>query len=413
MSSTSQPGILRVGTSRKDITPGKPVALAGYASRKGLSQGVHDPLSARALAFEQDEKKLVLLSADVLGFYGGTADSIRQGIMAACGLQPSELFLSAIHTHAAPTVTLDAEVAHANNVEYTKALGGQLVEAVREALARLAPAQVAVGSGSSPVGVNRREAIPDSDGDSRVRLGRNPSVLTDREVQVLKVSHPGTDALAAVAFAYSTHSTSMGPGNYLISGDVHGLAEQFLENCLGSGVIASAFAGASGDIDPWFRVLPEFRATDGWIPEAVLLGALLGEEVVHVLTGVQKPIASTSIKTAFRTLSLPGKPRGGAASATASSPAELNLTVGRIGDVAFVGLGGEVFSEIGRAIKAASPFAHTIVITHCNGAAGYLPTGESYGDGGYEVKTSPFAPMAAEQVTEAAVWMLRELRQNL
>jgi len=409
MGLTAQPGILRVGTARKDITPTKPVVLAGYASRKGLSQGVHDPLSARVVAFEQDEKRLVLLSTDVLGFYGGTADSIRKEVMAACGLQQSELFLAAIHTHGAPTVMLDGETVHANNVEYTKTLEGQLVEGVREALARLAPAQVAVGSGSSPVGVNRREAVPDSDGNPRVWLGRNPSVLTDREVQVLKVSHTSTGALAAVVFAYATHSTSMGPGNYLITGDVHGLAEQFLEKYLRAGVIASAFAGASGDIDPWYRVLPEFRATHGWIPEAVLMGALLGEEVVHVLNGIQKPSTNSPIKTAFRTLPLPRKPQGEAGAATDGAPMELNLTVGRVGDVAFVGLGGEVFNEIGRAIKAASPFPHTFVITHCNGAAGYLPTRQSYGEGGYEIKTSPFAPTAAEQVAKDAVRMLREL----
>jgi hypothetical protein len=77
--------------------------------------------------------------------------------------------------------------------------------------------------------------------------------------------------------------------------------------------------------------------------------------------------------------------------------------------VAFVGLGGEVFNEIGKAIKAASPFPHTVVITHCNGAAGYLPTQPSYDEGGYEIKSSPFAPAAAEQVVKEAVQMLRDL----
>jgi len=68
-----------------------------------------------------------------------------------------------------------------------------------------------------------------------------------------------------------------------------------------------------------------------------------------------------------------------------------------------------VFNEIGRAIKAASPFKHTFVITHCNGGAGYLPTRQSYPQGGYEVLSSPFAPGAAEQVIQEAVGMLREL----
>ena len=92
---------------------------------------------------------------------------------------------------------------------------------------------------------------------------------------------------------------------------------------------------------------------------------------------------------------------------------QLTITVGRVGDVAMIGLGAEVFNEIGRAIKDASPFTHTFVITHCNGAAGYLPTRPSYDEGGYEVQSSRFGPGAAEQVIQEAVEMLRELQEGI
>lgn len=403
------PDILRAGIARIDITPTKPVTLAGYESRKDVSQGVHDPLTARAVAFEQNGRHLVLVSTEILGFYGGTAASCRKAILEACRLQPSELFLAAIHTHSAPNVGIDREKGHPNNIEYVQTLETRLVEVVRDALAHTAPVQIGVGSGSSPVGANRREVVTDAAGGSTIRLGRNPSLATDREVQVLKVSRAGTGDLVAVVFAYATHSTSMGPRNYLVSGDVHGLAAQFLEKYLGGGVLAPPFAGASGNIDPWFRVLPEFNTKNGWIPEPVLMGTMLGEEVAHVLNGIQKPGAGGPIKTALKTLMLPGKPRGEAPAAADAAPVEFNLSVGRVGDVAFVGLGGEVFNEIGKAIKAASPFRHTFVMTHCNGAAGYLPTKPSYDEGGYEVQSSPFAPTAAEQVIEEAVRMLKEL----
>lgn len=406
MNTTAQPGILRMGTSRNDITPAEPVALAGYESRKELSRGVHDPLSARVIALEQDGRRLVLVSTEVLGFYDGTAAHMRKAIREACQLRPSELFLAAIHTHSAPTVTLESAKQPASNVAYTKWLETRLVDAVKQALSSLAPAQLGSGSGSSPVGANRREVVQDSGGASRICLGRNPAMLTDREVQVLKVRRTGASGLAAVLFAYATHSTSLGPRNYLVSGDVHGLAAQFLERHLGDGVLAAAFAGASGDIDPWFRVLPEFKTSSGWIPEPVLLGTMLGEEVAHVLNGIQDSVANGPIKTAFKTLRLPGKANGKTA---AAAPTELNLTVGCVGDVAFVGLGGEVFNEIGRAIKVASPFARTFVITHCNGAAGYLPTSQSYPEGGYEVQSSSFGPAAARQVIEEAVRTLKEL----
>ena len=100
---------LRAGAARIDVTPTQPVAMAGYGSRTNLSQGVHDPLSARALAFEQDGARLVLVSLDSLGFYNQTAEPLRQAILDANGLKPSELLLCAIHTHSAPTLTLDLD----------------------------------------------------------------------------------------------------------------------------------------------------------------------------------------------------------------------------------------------------------------------------------------------------------------
>jgi hypothetical protein len=409
--SGEQADVLRAGTAKKEITPAKPVMLSGYGSRRDLSQGVHDPISVRVVAFQQNGRNLVLVSTDILGFYGGTAASMRKAILGACGLEPSELFLAAIHTHGAPMVALGGEKVHSNNVEYTKTLETQLVAAVREALAHMSPVEIAVGSGSSPVGACRREHVKDATGKTQVKLGRDPSVLTDREVQVLRVSRADTGGLAAVVFAYATHSTAMGPRNYLVTGDVHGLAAQFLEKYLEGGVVAPGFAGASGDIDPWFRVLPKFNTEKGWIPEPVLLGTMLGEEVVHVLEGMKKPGPGGPIKTAFKTLALPRKQRAAINAATGGdqeSP-EFNVTVGRLGDVALVGLGGEAFNEIGKAIKTASPFPHTLIITHCNGSAGYLPTKEAYPEGGYEVQTSPFAPEAANEVVQETVRLLREL----
>jgi len=399
--------LLRAGAARVTITPTAPVTLAGYGSRKDVSRGIHDPLSARALALEEDGRRLVLVSTDSLGFYGGTAARFRRAILEATGLAPSELFLAAIHTHSAPDVASD----HPNNVRYVKTLEANLVGVVRRALARLAPVRMGIGIGASPVGANRREVVPDAGGKTRIVLGRNPSLMTDREVQVVKIARADTGGLVCVLFDYATHSTSLGPRNYLVSGDVHGLAEQFLERRIGGGVTAPAFAGASGDIDPWFRIRPGFDTRRGWVPEPILLGTMLGEEVAHVLDRIEEAEAAGPIRTAFETLRLPGRPHGKGKAARPDDGVEFNLTVGRAGDVAFVGLGGEVFNEIGRAIKEASPFPHTLVITHCNGAAGYLPTAPSYAEGGYEPESSAFAPTAARKVVRAAVRLLRQVRR--
>ena len=72
-------------------------------------------------------------------------------------------------------------------------------------------------------------------------------------------------------------------------------------------------------------------------------------------------------------------------------------------------LGAEVLTEIGLAIKTASPFETTMVVTHCNGSAGYLPPKRLYVEGGYEVESSPFASGAADEVVRRVVALLHEL----
>ncbi len=400
--------VLHAGTAKVDITPKKPVKMAGYASRTGLSKNVHDPLSARVVAFENDGKRFVLVSTDLIGFYNGTAEHLRSAILHEFKLKPSELFLSAIHTHSGPSLTIDKKKGHPNNLEYTENLKATLIKVIHKALDNMSPVQIGVGTGYCPIGANRRELTISANGASTIRLGRNPYGPTDKEVLVMKVAKPD-GAVVAAAFDYATHATCLGGKNYTISGDVLGLAEQFVEKILGGETIAPAFAGASGNIDPWFRVLPAFNTEPGWVPEPVLLGTMLGEEVVHVFRDIKEVSPGGEIGTAFATLRLPGKPRGEVDKKANYPPTALNVTIARVGDIGFVGIGCEVLTEIGIAIKAASPYKHTFVITHCNGAAGYLAPEHLHIEGGYEIRSSRFAPQAADIVVKRAVRMLHEL----
>ena len=400
-------GVLCAALASEDITPTQPVTLSGYASRKELSQGVHDPLSARVVAFEQEGRRLVLVALDSIGFYGGTAAPLRQAILDTCRLQPEELWLVATHSHSAPGLTVEPGKGHPNNLGYTQGLVGRLPDLVRGALARLEPVRLTAGSGASPVGVNRREPVRDQTGGTKIKLGRNPAKLTDREVQVVKIARAEGGVMIGALFAYATHSTAMGARTYQISGDVHGLAAQFVERHLGGGVVVPALAGASGDIDPWFRVLPEFNTKNGWIPEPVLMGAMLGEEVVQVLGRAAKPGPAGPLRSVLQTIQLPAKPPRRSEEPAPLATLPFSLTVARIGEVALVGLGGVVCNEIGAAIKAASPYPCTIVITHCNGAAGYLVPEHYYPEGGYEPEASPFTAAAAAQVIAEAGRLLR------
>lgn len=402
-------GVLKAGIAKLDITPDLPVQMSGYGSRTELSIGVHDNLYARVVAFENNGKRLVLISTDVIGYYGGTYEFILKSIQEESGLRQDEVFLCGIHSHSAPTVTINDDIGHQNNIAYTQILRPKIVKVVREALNSLTPVKTGIGVGYSPVGINRRR----QNERGMIELGRNPYGPTDKEVLVMKLVRSDNGSPITALFDYACHATSLGPKNLLISGDVLGIAAQFVENILGKGLIAPEFAGASGNIDPWFRVLPEFNTEPGWIPEPVLLGTLLGEEVVTVFRGIKNEQPGGEIKTAFTTIEAPAKKFGEVEQRTdgLSAPANklttpVNITAARVGDVVFIGFNVEMLTEVGMAIKAGSPFKNTFVISHCNGATGYLPPEYVYSQGGYEVKSSPFAPQAADVIVKQALKMI-------
>lgn len=393
---------LHAGIVKVDITPKKPVKMSGYAGRKEVSTGVHDPLYARVVAFESGGKRLVLVSTDLIGFYR-TFEPIRDAICDRFDLKPSEVVLSSIHTHSGPTPTLSEE-GYPNNLEYTRDLKANLVKAIGQALKNCGPVQMGVGRGHSPVGSNRRE----KQSDDSIKLGRNPYGPTDKEVLVMKLAKPDGTPVAAL-FDYATHATSLGPRNLQISGDVLGIAAQFVEKILGEEVTAPVFAGASGDIDPWYRVLPTFNTKNGWIPEPELLGILLGVEVVHVFSDIKTNSGEAQIKSDFAAIELPAKKKTGSDSDDDTPVKHMNVTVARIGDVGFVGVGCELLTEVGMAIKAQSPYQHTFLITHCNGGAGYLAPKHLYEQGGYEIRSTGFAPEAADILVKNTVQMLKSL----
>ena len=391
---------LKAGIVKVDITPDKPVKMSGYAGRKDLSTGVHDRLYARVVAFQSSSQRLVLVSTDLIGFYN-TYEPIRDAICDRFDLEPRELFLSSTHTHSGPTPTL-GEDRHPNNLEYTQNLKAKLLEAIGLAIEKAHLVRMGAGRGYSPVGSNRREVQH----DGSIRLGRKPYGPSDKEVLVMKLATLNGEPVAAL-FDYATHATSLGPRNLQISGDVLGLAAQFVEKILGPDVTAPVFAGASGDIDPWYRVLPSFETENGWIPEPELLGTLLGVEVVHVFRKIETTSSTGEIRTELVTLELPARKNERDEDAAPTKP--LNVTVATIGDVAFVGLGCELLTEVGMALKAQSPYEHTFVITHCNGRAGYLPPKHLYDEGGYEVDRTGFARQAAEILVKETLRILSEL----
>ena len=85
----------------------------------------------------------------------------------------------------------------------------------------------------------------------------------------------------------------------------------------------------------------------------------------------------------------------------------LEINAFRIGDMGFITSTNEVFSTVGRHVRANSPFDTTFIIT---GNSGYLPCAAAYDYRSYEADTSPFAKGTAEKVADEFVRMLERIK---
>jgi hypothetical protein len=78
-------------------------------------------------------------------------------------------------------------------------------------------------------------------------------------------------------------------------------------------------------------------------------------------------------------------------------------------DVALVGLPGEIFVDLGLAIKQGSPFKQTFVVELSQDSPGYVPTRKAFAEGSYETVNSVVKPGGGEMLVEGALGLLRDL----
>ena len=91
---------------------------------------------------------------------------------------------------------------------------------------------------------------------------------------------------------------------------------------------------------------------------------------------------------------------------------QLRLQVIRFGDVALVGVPGELFARLGLDLRRRSPFRHTCIVGMANEKTGYIPDRKAYGDGGYQTWAGWHSMLeigTGEAIVDGAVAMLNEL----
>jgi hypothetical protein len=403
---------LRAAAVKVDITPATPQWLMGYQARQ--STGVHDPIYHRVLALDANGMQFYLIASDLCLFSPTLYDSVTQDLQKELGVDPSHVWWSVTHTHAAPEIgppdmykVLLGRSDHEWDRDYTALATRALIDAVRSARNKLEPARLAFGSGLSMANINRRAR----DVDGKISLGLNPDGPVDRTFNLIRVDRADGSPIALVA-NYAMHGTVMSGQNLKISGDAPGTVTAYLEDKLGGTVLY--VNGAAGNIAPIYSVYPD--PSSGHLSQ---FSVLLGDRILAAVSALAPGTSDVIMRTADTVVETPRR-EGLAwpdelaryAGAGGTRPAvRLPIRFLALNDTIIWSAPVEMFCEIALDVRGRSPFSRTFYFGYTNGWFGYLPTAKGFEEGGYEPRTSPFTAQAEAEVSGAVTAFIQGFRR--
>ncbi len=416
---------LRAGVADVDITPPPGQMMWGYSNRPQPATGTLDPLMARVLVLESGDSRAAIVTLDL----GRTPEDhllaeLREQPLAKH--QVGNLFVTASHTHAAPTLeSLDGK---ANT--YGPTVVAAIDRAIGEAAARLAPVRLGIGRGNVDLAHNRRHYLSDGRVAMQWRnVEREPTSPVDKEFVVVRLDREDGQPLA-VLLHYACNPVVLGPDNLQYSADFVGAACRGIQETLGAPCLY--LQGGCGNINPYVDKTP---LADGGVDEMRKMGAVLAAAVTATARDV-KPAEHQPQTLKFEARAVPVRLRWNVqdpevkaalskaygprfdrylAPLLASGRVRPILTTLLLGDtLALCGMPGEMFVEFQTELKEHSPVPNTLLVGYTNGYHAYFPTIRDAAAGGYGGKTATYvAPGAGERLTAEALVTLYKMTDKL
>ena len=239
---------MQIGYSEIDITPRIGIELHGYGYYPGRrAETVKDNLNARAVAFIENQKRLLLVNCDLLTLSPKIVEEVKQKLTKDLGLKGSDILLISTHTHTAPSVS-DTEGMGERDEEYTKALPALLVKVGNDAFKN--PRQIKEAR-------QIKTELSTSIGYNRV----NPEGPVDKSLRGMAFYFDKDKPIALLS--YGCHPVTIGPSRE-ISADYPGAVVRAMDK---AGYDCVFLTGFCGDIDPVSNMMKWGAGTQETIDE--------------------------------------------------------------------------------------------------------------------------------------------------
>ncbi len=370
----------KVGFAKRDITPQAPTPMWGYGARHDvLSQGVLDPLMAKAIVIEVGNDRLAIVGMDIgRGPTRAMMEQIRKQVAEKAGVQT--VMISGSHSHHGPVIELTDSEGFGKGkfddaVAYSKRLPELLIEAIVEAKEHLQPAKMGIAKRDFELNRNRHTKQTVKPVDPMLAVVRFDS--TDGKPLAILVN-------------FAAHPVTL-PGELLkFSPDYPGALQNRVESAMSTNCFF--MQGAAGDMSPnrgsldtkgygealGDHVVALAQSIETKVPEKPSIKAKLNRFDFTSRIDFGNPVLVTSFKRAF----FPELVSNFVREYQDGIHPEMT-TVLLNGNLALVGGSGEFFCNHSNRLKQRAYVPNTLFFGYCNGHDMYFPTIEAASEGGY------------------------------
>lgn len=252
-----------LGWATGDITPPRACIVAGQFHTR-ISEFVHDPLTATALALQSGDgvRQAIVMSVDAVAISDAVREQFDELLRERLPeVPPESVLISATHTHTAPAQPRSFEYDHPGGEvltpeEYGQHLAARLADIAAEAWAARRVGALGWGYGTAVIGFNRRATYSDGSsvmyGPTNDPLFRHIEGHENHGVDLL-FTYDSDHSLTGLVINVACSSQCTEGANFISADYWHETREEVRKR-FGSGLHVLAQCGAAGDQSPHLMI---------------------------------------------------------------------------------------------------------------------------------------------------------------